>query len=78
MSYNKERVKKLLVSILGTLADATVDLDVEDTDFGTMYYPVLRFIPTFEFTEDDIKLIRELGEEEMDDFSTLTEDYERI
>lgn len=69
----EEKIKTLLVSILRTLADATVDIDIDDTDYGTLHYPVLRYIPTFEFDGDDIQLIKTLGEEGLEDFSTLTE-----
>lgn len=69
----EERIKKLLVSLLETLANATVGMETEDMDCGTLHFPVLRYTPTFEFSNDDIQLIKALGEEELEDFSTLTE-----
>lgn len=68
----EERIKKLLVSLLETLANATVGMETEDMDCGTLHFPVLRYTPTFEFSNDDIRLIEALGEEELEDFSTLT------
>lgn len=73
MPYNKERIEELLVRVLSTLAEATFDVNAEDTNFGTIYSPVLKYTPNFEFTKDDIRLIKELGEDNMEDFSTLTE-----
>jgi hypothetical protein len=68
----EEKIEKLLVSILRTLAEATVDMDHEYTDCGILHYPVLRYTPTFEFSNDDIQLIKTLEEEELEDFSILT------
>ncbi|WP_455636825.1 hypothetical protein [Parabacteroides sp.] len=68
----EEKIKTLLVSMLRTLADATVNMDNDDTDCGILHYPVLRYTPTFEFNNDDIQLIKTLEEEELEDFSTLT------
>lgn len=73
MNKNEE-IKKLLVSILEVLADATVGMEVvEGTDCGTLYYPMFKYLPTFEFSDKDIKLIKKIGKEELEDFSTLTE-----
>lgn len=70
----EEKIKALLISMLRTLSDATTDVETDnDTDCGTLYYPILRYIPSFEFTEDDINLIKALEEEELEDFSILTE-----
>lgn len=69
----EERIRRLLVSILETLANATVDIETENTDCGTLHFPVLRYTPIFEFSNDDIQLIKTLGEEELEDFSALTE-----
>lgn len=59
--------------MLETLADATIDMETEDMDCGTLHFPVLKYIPTFEFSDEDIRLIKTLGEEELEDFSVLTE-----
>lgn len=70
----EEKIKALLVSMLKTLSDATTDVEIDnDTDCGTLHYPILRYMPSFEFTDDDIKLIKTLGEEMMEDFSMLTD-----
>ena len=68
-----EEIKALLVSLLGTLANATVYMEVEETDWGTLYCPILKYIPTFEFNKQDIRLIKSIAKEELEDFSTLTE-----
>jgi len=68
-----ERIRRLLVSMLETLADATIDMETEDMDCGTLHFPVLKYIPTFEFSDEDIRLIKTLGKEELEDFSVLTE-----
>ena len=69
----EERIKALLVSILETIAEATDIMESESTDCGIIHFPVLKYAPIFEFTDEDIQLIKSLGEEAMEDFSTLTE-----
>lgn len=69
----EERIKALLVSILETIADATVEMETGEMDCGTLHFPVLRYEPTFEFSDEDIQLIKTLGEEELEDFSALTD-----
>lgn len=69
----EDRIHALLVSMLRTVADATVGMETENMDCGTLHFPVLKYIPTFEFADEDIQLIKTLGEEEQEDFSTLTE-----
>lgn len=69
----EERIKALLVSILETIAEATDSIAIDNTDCGILHFPILRYAPTFEFTDEDIHLIKSLGEESMEDFSTLTE-----
>ena len=68
----EDKIRQLLVSMLQTLADATVDMDTDETDCGTIHYPVLKYTLTFEFDDNDIQLIKTLGKEELEDFSTLT------
>ena len=69
----EERIKTLLVSMLGTIAEATDIMESESTDCGTLHFPELRYVPTFSFTAEAIQLIKSLGEEAMEDFSMLTE-----
>ena len=69
----EERIKSLLVSVLETIADATESMEIESADCGILHFPILKYNPTFEFTDEDILLIQSLGEEEMMDFSMLTE-----
>ena len=66
-------MKKLLVSILGAIAEATDIMEIESTDCGTLHFPELRYAPVFEFTNEGIQLIKSLSEESMEDFSMLTE-----
>ncbi|WP_373123758.1 hypothetical protein [Bacteroides caccae] len=70
---NKEdRLKTLLVSMLKTVAEATIDMEADETDCGVLHYPVLKYTPTFEFDDNDIQLIKALEKDELEDFSTLT------
>ena len=69
----EDKIKALLVSMLDTLANASVGMETENMDCGTLHCPVLKYTPTFEFTDNDIQLIKTLGEEELEDFSTLTD-----
>lgn len=68
----EEAIRALLVSILETIVDVTGTMESEDTDRGTIHLPELRYVPAFEFFDEDINLIRSLGEETMKDFSILT------
>lgn len=70
----EDKIKTLLVSILGTIADATDSMESEDTDCGMLHFPAMKYAPTFEFTDEDIHLIKSLGEEVMEDFSILTDE----
>lgn len=53
----EERIKNLLVSVLETIADATESVDIESADCGILHFPILKYNPTFEFTDEDILLI---------------------
>ena len=69
----EDKIEKLLVSILETIVDATESVEVESADCGILYFPILKYAPMFEFTDEDIQLIKELGEDSMEDFSILTD-----
>lgn len=69
----EERIKTLFVSILGRIANATDIMEIKDTDCGRLLLPVFGWCPSFEFTDEDIQLIKSLGEEMGEDFSILTE-----
>lgn len=56
-----------------TIAESTESVETENTDCEILHFPILRYFPTFEFTNEDISLIKSLGEEAMEDFSILTE-----
>ena len=69
-----ERIRSLLVRILTDLSSAATNLVIdEDTCCETYYTPEFRWIPTVSLTDDDRELIRQLAEEEDEDFTTLTE-----
>lgn len=70
-----DRKHLLLVDIIRTMADATTEMDIDtETEAGTIASPVFRYMPQFEFDEEDMQTIRELAEEEGEDFTTLTGD----
>lgn len=69
----EERIKTLLVSMLRTIAESTDIMEIEDTDCGILHLPIFGWCPSFEFTDEDIQLIKSLEEEMMEDFSMLTE-----
>lgn len=68
-----DRKHLLLVNIIRTMADATTDMDIDtETEAGAIASPVFRYMPQFEFDEEDMQTIRELAEEEGEDYSTIT------
>lgn len=73
--YNK-RKHLLLLELLRTINEATSEMDSEETDAGLVTIPSFRYEPTFEFDEEDIQTIRELADEEGEDFSLLLGDEE--
>lgn len=68
-----ENIKSLLISMLRTVADAASDMEVENTECGKLYSPVFRYLPVFEFSKEDMRTIKLLAKEELEDFSTLTD-----
>ena len=73
--YDK-RKHLLLISLLRTINEATSEIDSEETDAGLVTIPSFRYEPTFEFDEEDIQTIREISDEEGEDFSLLLGDEE--
>lgn len=73
--YDK-RKHLLLLSLLRTINEATSETDSEETEEGLVTIPSFRYEPTFEFNEEDIQTIREISDEEGEDFSMLTGDEE--
>ena len=69
----KSKITNLLCRLLDNINSATNDMETEDTDSGVIHYPNFRYMPTFEFEDDDIELIKELEAEEGVDFTNLTE-----
>lgn len=70
---NNESITRLLCDILREIAEAVSAMEVYESDAGTLHLPEFRYIPSFEFTDEDIQLIKEIAESEGEDFSTLTE-----
>lgn len=69
-----ERIRSLLVRILTDLSQASTNLVTdEETCCETYYTPEFRWTPIVSLTDDDRELIRQLAEEEGEDFSTLTD-----
>lgn len=64
-------IKLLLISVLRVLSEATFDMESYDTDCGILHSPNFRYMPIFEFSDEDIKIIKRLAKEEGEDFSTL-------
>lgn len=59
---NYERAQ-LLCNLLQTICEAADGVEEIETDAGTTRILSFRYEPTFEFYEDDVKLINELIEE---------------
>lgn len=73
MRKNKA-IRNLFCRVLSEIDAATTEMVVDDdTDFGTLHIPNMRYVPTIEFTDEDIELIRWLEEEEGESFGILTE-----
>lgn len=70
-----KRMKCLLLNLLETIADATNGASIGDYDCGTIFTPQLRYEPSFELTEDDIKTIKELAENECEDAAITLMDW---
>lgn len=56
----KDEAIILLGNILSRICEATSDIEEEDTDLGLCVMPNFRYEPVFEFTEDDLKIIKSL------------------
>ena len=68
----KDEAISLLRNILNSICEATEDIKKEDTDLGLCVIPNFRYEPIFEFTEDDIKIIKSLQDsDDVYDFSQL-------
>jgi len=64
---NYERAQ-LLCNLLQTICEAANGVEEMETDAGTTRILSLRYEPTFEFFEDDVKIIKELAEEMGEEF----------
>jgi hypothetical protein len=68
----KDEAISLLRNILNSICESTIDIEEEDTDSGWCIIPNFRYEPIFEFTEDDIKIIKSLQDSnDIYDFSQL-------
>lgn len=70
-----QRMKSLLINLLGTIADATNGMSVGDYDCGELHTPTFKYEPSFEFTEDDVKTIKELAENDCEDAAIVLMDW---
>lgn len=64
MKDKQDRISDLCLSMLETIAQATDGMEVGDYDCEELYIPHFRYEPSFEFTEDDVKTIKELAEDD--------------
>lgn len=55
------RILDLCLNMLETIAQATDGMEVGYYDCRKLYMPHFRYEPPFEFTEDDVKTIKELA-----------------
>lgn len=70
----EEKIKQLLCNILRDMCEATDSIYYgEGMEFGDIYMPNFRYMPTFCFTEEDIEIIKDLSDEMLEDFSILTD-----
>lgn len=67
----KDKAIILLRNILNSICEATENIEEVDTDFGLCVIPNFRYEPIFEFTEDDLKIIKSLQDSDVYDFSQL-------
>ena len=70
-----DRMKSLLLNLLDTIANATNGMSVGDYDCGELYTPKFKYEPSFEFTGDDIKTIKELAENDCEDAAIVLMDW---
>ena len=73
MKKNKA-IRNLFCRVLSEIDAATTEMVVDDdTDCGTLHIPNMRYVPTIEFTDEDIELIKRLADEEGEAFDMLTQ-----
>lgn len=65
--------ERLLCAILREIADATANVDIEETDCGELYCIDFRYMPTFSFTKEDIETIKRIADKNGEDLSIITE-----
>lgn len=69
-----DKIENLLLRILEEISNAASGSCIEDTDCGKLYIPEFRrYCPTFEFTKEDIAIIRELENDSCVDLSGILE-----
>ena len=67
----QEKEHNLLVRILSEICNAGVEFNYDDLD-DCWVLDTVRYSPPIMLNEDDIELIRQLGEQECEDFSPIT------
>jgi len=70
---NDEAIRNLFCRVLQEIDAAITEMETDETDSGIIHYPSFRYTPTFEFTDEDIELIKWLADEEGETFDMLTE-----
>lgn len=69
----EDAIRNLFCRVLQEIDAATTEMETDETDSGIIHYPNFRYTPTFEFTDEDIELIKWLAEEEGEAFDMLTQ-----
>lgn len=70
-----DKVKGLLLNVLGTIADATDGMSVGDYDCGKLYTPHFRYEPSFELTEEDVETIKSIADKDGDESAITLVDW---
>ena len=62
MKDKETRRDDLLAKLIGTIAESICGMEDDEYDYGHGWIPELRYVPYFEFDEEDIEIIKELAE----------------
>lgn len=73
LSVKERELSELLCNVLETISCAVTNAEVITTEHGKTYCMNFRYVPTLEFTEDEMGLIKNLSALTGRDFSTITD-----
>ena len=73
LSVKERELSELLCNVLETISCAVTNAEVITTEHGKTYCMNFRYVPTLEFTEDEMGLIKNLSDLTGRDFSTITD-----